>query len=132
CFEVPASANGPVPAVPLTAMGRFVHEAVAVDEKTGVVYLTEDATTAGFYRFLPAREKQLAQGGKLQMLAVKGWEGYDTRANQAQGDSVLAVWVDIDDPDPASAGVDPLAVYKQGAKKGGAIFNRLEGCCIDD
>ena len=132
CFEVPASANGPVPAVPLTAMGRFVHEAVAVDEKTGVVYLTEDAGTSGFYRFLPAREKQLAQGGKLQMLAVKGWEGYDTRTNQAQGDSVLATWVDIDDPDPASAGVDPLAVYKQGAKKGGAIFNRLEGCCIDE
>jgi secreted PhoX family phosphatase len=41
-FEVPASADGEVDAVPLPAMGRFSHEAVAVDPRDGIVYLTED------------------------------------------------------------------------------------------
>ena len=37
CFEVPASADTNLRPVPLKAMGRFVHEAVAVDNRTGVV-----------------------------------------------------------------------------------------------
>ena len=41
-FEVPASATGPVDPVPLREMGRFIHEAVAVDPNTGIVYETED------------------------------------------------------------------------------------------
>ena len=41
-FEVPVHATGPVDPVPLRAMGRFVHEAVAVDPATGIVYQTED------------------------------------------------------------------------------------------
>ncbi|HET6777766.1 MAG TPA: alkaline phosphatase PhoX, partial [Gemmatimonadales bacterium] len=52
-FEVASAANGPVAPVPLRAMGRFEHEAVAVDPATGRVYLTEDRTPAGFYRFTP-------------------------------------------------------------------------------
>jgi secreted PhoX family phosphatase len=36
-FEVPAGATCPVDPVPLTAMGRFNHEAAAVDPKTGHV-----------------------------------------------------------------------------------------------
>ncbi len=37
-------------------MGRFQHEAVAVDPASGIVYETEDAFVAplgSFYRFLP-------------------------------------------------------------------------------
>lgn len=41
-FEVPAAAPGLVDAVPLTAMGRFNHEAACVDPVTGIVYQTED------------------------------------------------------------------------------------------
>ena len=42
-FEVPASADiGLADPIPLKAMGRFNHEAVAVDPKTGIVYETED------------------------------------------------------------------------------------------
>ncbi len=37
-FEVPAGAEGQVEARPLPAKGRFVHEAVAVDPATGIVY----------------------------------------------------------------------------------------------
>lgn len=77
-FEVPAAASGPVPPVPLEAMGRFVHEAIAVDPRTGWVYETEDRGTSGIYRFIPARPGVLADGGTLEMLAVVGKPNYDT------------------------------------------------------
>jgi secreted PhoX family phosphatase len=131
CFEVPASANAEVTPVPLTAMGRFVHEAVAVDRKTGIVYETEDFNPGGFYRFIPRRNKRLAEGGTLQMLAVKGKPEYDTRSGQKVGASLAAEWVTIDRPDPEEADLDPRAVHKQGVAKGGALFSRLEGCEID-
>ena len=39
---------------PLRDMGRYSHEAVAVDPATGYVYETEDAgNSSGFYRFVP-------------------------------------------------------------------------------
>lgn len=128
CFEVPASANSTVPAVPLKAMGRFVHEAVAVDKKSGTVYLTEDYNPAGFYRFLPKRNKRLAEGGTLQVLKIKDKDNFDTRKGQKTGMHWTANWVTIDNPDPAEADVDSLAVFKQGQKKGAASFARLEGC----
>ena len=132
CFEVPAAANSEVIPVPLKAMGRFVHEAVAVDRKTGVVYLTEDFNPSGFYRFIPRRKGRLSEGGALQMLAIEGKPAYDTRTGQKMGQHALAArWVTIDNPDPEAADVDPIAVHKQGAAKGGAAFSRLEGCEID-
>ncbi|HMQ04439.1 MAG TPA: DUF839 domain-containing protein [Pyrinomonadaceae bacterium] len=131
CFEVPAAANAEVPPLPLKAMGRFVHEAVAVDRRTGIVYETEDKSPSGFYRFLPKKNKRLAEGGVLQMLAVKDKPQFDTRLGQRTGQSYPAIWVTIDNPDPESADVDELAVFKQGRAKGGAAFARLEGCDID-
>lgn len=131
CFEVSASANNNMPPVPLKAMGRFVHEAVAVDKRSSTVYLTEDYNSGGFYRFIPKRNRRFAEGGVLQMLAVTGKPKYDTRTGQKQGTSFDADWVTIDNPDPAEADVDPIAVYKQGLAKGAATFARLEGCCPD-
>jgi uncharacterized protein len=127
-FEVPADAPQEVPAVPLKAMGRFVHEAVAVDPGTGIVYETEDRGTSGFYRFIPNTPGELINGGQLQMLKVKGEWGYDTRTDQRLRKAVPVEWVDIDDPDPADAETNPLAVFNQGYAQGGAIFGRLEGC----
>ena len=132
CFEVPASVNNNVSPVPLKAMGRFVHEAIAVDKKSGTVYLTEDNGKAGFYRFLPKRSKRLAEGGVLQMLAVKDKPNLDTRTGQKTGAVFTANWVTIDNPDPIEADVDDLAVYKQGFAKGAATFSRLEGCYADE
>ena len=63
------------------------------------------------------------------MLAIKDKPDYDTRTGQKQGTSFAANWVTIDNPDPAEADVDPNHVFKQGKAKGGATFNRLEGCC---
>ncbi|MEM7682945.1 MAG: alkaline phosphatase PhoX [Planctomycetota bacterium] len=79
CFEVPASATGPVAPVPLKAMGRFTHEAVAVDPASGAVYLTEDLHDGCFYRFLPDVPGQLAQGGRLQALALVEEASADVR-----------------------------------------------------
>jgi len=132
-FEVPASADGRVThPVPLTAMGRFVHEAVAIDPASGIAYLTEDANTAGFYRFLPARPGDLAAGGRLQMLAVRDWPHAITHRGIAVGRTLPVEWVDIEDPDPQSAETNPLAVFSEGYGKGGALFSRLEGCWYGD
>lgn len=132
CFEVFASANNSVSPIPLKAMGRFVHEAIAVDRKTGVVYLTEDAGSAGFYRFLPKRNKRLSEGGVLQILKIKGQDAFDTRKGQQTGMSFAANWVTIENPDPIEADLDPLAVYKEGLSKGAATFARLEGIWADE
>ncbi len=128
CFEVPADAEESVPAEPLTRMGRFIHEAVAVDPSTGIVYETEDQNPSGFYQYIPDHPGQLALGGRLRMLAVKDRPGYDTRKGQTMGQALSATWVEIEDPDPAGAGLDRNLVYKEGADKGGAAFDRLEGC----
>jgi uncharacterized protein len=131
-FEIPAAAETTVTALPLKAMGRLVHEAVAVDRATGIVYETEDRSpTAGFYRFIPAVRGRLAAGGRLQMLAIEGRPNYDTATGQKVGASLPARWVDIADPDPK--GKDALtAVFDQGYAEGAARFTRLEGCWYGD
>jgi uncharacterized protein len=128
CFEISASANNAVTPVPLKEMGRFVHEAVAVDIQTGILYLTEDVPTAGFYRFIPHQKGRLADGGRLQMLAIEGRPKFDTRTRQVVGAALAVSWVDIPIPDPPEAELDGLAVYKQGFAAGAATFDRLEGC----
>ena len=51
---------------PLKAMGRFNHEAVAVDPLTGIAYETEDYSNGCFYRFLPNEPEHYERGGMLQ------------------------------------------------------------------
>ena len=60
-FEVPAARRGLADPVPLKAMGRFRHEAAAVDPVTGIVYLTEDRDDGLFYRFIPDHPGELAR-----------------------------------------------------------------------
>ncbi|MDS1269217.1 DUF839 domain-containing protein [Lipingzhangella sp. LS1_29] len=127
-FEVPAGAGSEVTPEPITAMGRFVHEAVALDPRSGIVYQTEDRDTAGFYRYIPQVPGNLAAGGRVQMLKVRDAWAYDTRSGQRRNRPMRVEWVDIDDPDPAEAENNPQAVYDQGIAKGAATFGRLEGC----
>jgi secreted PhoX family phosphatase len=133
-FEVPATAEGPVVAEPLKAMGRFVHEAAAVDPATGIVYETEHRERGGFYRFLPERPGDLAAGGRLQMLAVRGREQLDTSEGQRVGTLYPVYWVDIDEPDPpeADGSINDTAVFDEGFSKGGAAFKTLEGAWYGD
>jgi hypothetical protein len=126
-FDVPAAANGTVKAEPLTAMGRFSHEAVAVDPNTWIVYETEDnGSTSGFYRFIAKTPGVLKEGGTLEMLAIAGSPNYDTRTGQIQGVALPVTWVPIANPNPA--GTSSTAVYNQGSALGAARFARLEGC----
>lgn len=120
-FEVPSGAMSTVRATPLRALGRFVHEAVVVDPKTGILYLTEDAEAAGFFRFVP--ERGLA-AGRLQMLALRERANADTRLEQTVGRERKVSWVDVDEPDPAEG---RPSCHRQGFRKGAAVFRRLEG-----
>ncbi len=131
-FEIPASADGPVEAVPLKAMGRFVHEAVAVDPETGIVYETEDRQIAGFYRFIPSERGVLRAGGRLEMLAIAGRENYDTADGQRVGVDLPVTWVEIRNPDPGTLWGEDNNVFAQGFTRGGARFSRLEGCWYGD
>ena len=123
-FEVPA--DGPASAEPLRAMGRFAHEAVAVDPATGIVYETEDRWLgSGFYRFIPAAAGNLVAGGRLEMLAIAGAPRADLRTGQERDVWLPVAWAPVDDPDPA--GIREDSIYAQGVAGGGATFARLEG-----
>lgn len=128
-FEVPSGANDPVVPVPLKGMGRFDHEAVAIDPRTGIAYQTEDNGDSGFYRFVPERYGRLTRG-RLQQLKVRGTANYDTRTGQEPFAELAVEWVDIENPDPP--GATAKTVYNEGISKGAAIFRRLEGIWFGD
>ena len=99
-------------------MGRFVHEAGAVDEHTGVVYMTEDDNPDGFYRFIPKVPGQARRGGRLQMLGIKGEPGYGTVIGQRVGDKLPVIWIDIDDPEPGNIEDDADGRVPAGPEQG--------------
>lgn len=129
-FEVPATPEpGLVDPVPLKAMGRFRHEAIAVEPVSGVVYQTEDMWDSLIYRFVPDVKGKLAEGGRLQALSIKGSGPVDTRnwgeegaPEFSQGLDHAVEWVDLDD---VEAPKDDLRY--RGREKGGAVFARGEG-----
>jgi hypothetical protein len=122
-FEVVASRRGLSEPVPLVAMGRFNHEAIAVDPLTGWVYQTEDRGDSCFYRFKPNQYGDLRSGGVLEALVLRAAPA-DTRTG-FRGylfTPLAAEWVRIDDVDPVG---DTVRVEAQG--KGAALFSRGEG-----
>ena len=125
-FEVPANAHGLVEAVPLKAMGRFEHEAVAVDPRTGIVYLTEDKADGLFYRFIPNTPGKLVEGGRLQAMVIRGARGADTSNNGERfwgvGDWKSVEWIDVHDVESPN---DDLR--KRGHADGAALVARGEG-----
>lgn len=128
-FEVGASRLDA--AVPLKDMGRFRHEAAAIDPATGIVYLTEDHSVtrmAGFYRFIPRTPGKLVQGGSLQILCVAN--ARDLRTGVVPDQWVDVSWQSIEEPDRGHApGTNNMhGVLAQGVDVGGAVFSRLEGC----
>jgi len=92
---------------PLVGMGRFSHEAVAVDPRTGIIYLTEDdRNKSGLYRFIPndrfGRCGSLENGGRLQAARVRGVPNADLIVASI-GTEYRLEWVDIAEPDMDSA-----------------------------
>jgi secreted PhoX family phosphatase len=115
--------------IPLTAMGRFNHEAVCVDPKTNIIYQTEDAHDGLIYRFIPLDIKNLAKGGKLQALAILGQKSYDTRnwkslesPKMPTKQTFKTQWIDMEEV----MSPDDTLRY-QGFDKGAARFARGEG-----
>ena len=125
-FEVPASNKGLVIPEPIIAMGRFNHEAVAVDPNTSIVYMTEDRPDGLFYRFIPNVPENLKKGGKLQVLSIKNQPKMDTRNWEQptfkRNVETQAIWLDINSP---LAPEDDLRY--RGYKNGAARFARGEG-----
>lgn len=139
-FEVPADprlASGR----PIVAMGRFRHEAAAVDPKTGHVYLTEDdSLKSGFYRFVPrdpgGRPGSLEAGGRLQAARVIGRTNADLTM-PARGDTHRIEWIDIAEPDAAPEMIDIAGAWVRAsgpfrqAWSGGALrMARGEGLAV--
>ncbi|MDQ3381095.1 MAG: PhoX family protein [Actinomycetota bacterium] len=140
CFEVmPDDPENNLSKTPIVDMGFFSHEAIDVDPRTGIVYLTEDdfrgsipanpndeidgnpAFRSSFlYRFLPNNRSQrpgaLLAGGTLQALAI------DSAPRNADlytpGQTFVVRWITVNALEPHD---DALA-------KGAVRFNRLEGC----
>jgi hypothetical protein len=113
--------------VPLIAMGRFRHEAIAADPKTGIIYQTEDREDSCIYRFIPKIKGDLANGGTLEALVIKGMPKAVTELNFPQNEPKAVEWVALEDVDPEE---DTLRLEAQ--SKGAAIFKRGEGMCYAD
>jgi hypothetical protein len=125
-------------ATPIVEMGRFVHEAVAVDPVTGSVYLTEDnRNCAAFFRYLPNDTRgglgSLQRGGRLQAARIKSIvrqavpQSLPASNNSALldpriGDEYVLEWADIADPD-----ADPKTVAGQ---PGGVALGVMAGPTI--
>ncbi|MBT4137690.1 MAG: DUF839 domain-containing protein [Candidatus Latescibacteria bacterium] len=128
-FEVPAKEKvGLVDPIPLKAMGRFNHEAIAVDPKSGVVYQTEDRGDGLIYRFIPKSPGKLVRGGRLQALMIRDEKRVDTRnwddklVTVPVGHRLEVEWVDLENVESPD---DDLRF--QGFGKGAAVFARGEG-----
>ena len=133
-FEAAADPRRSI-AEPIVGMGRFVHEAVAVDPASGHVYQTEDnRNLSALYRYVPARRVgcigSLHRGGRLQAARIKAIvsqarpaplpETNDLSAlNPDIGDTYELEWIDIAAPD-----ADPVPVVNQ---PGGVSLGLVSG-----
>ncbi len=125
-FEVPARATGLVDPVPLTAMGRFDHEAVCIDPRTGIAYLTEDKPDGLFYRFIPTTPGRLVDGGRLQAMGFRDAPGADSSNHDGSlwsaGDWREVVWIDLEDVDSPDGDL-----RRRGHAAGATLVSRGEG-----
>ena len=155
-FEVDARSEGLVDPVPIKAMGRFYHEAIAVDPATGFVYMTEDRTDGLLYRYRPdaivrgrkritdLKPGDLALGGTLEALRIVGRPAARTQNQASRAFTIGNLWpvdwvvIPVVDPDvdmekdgllarPRAAATSTRA---QGHALGAAQFSRNEGITI--
>lgn len=128
CEEVEESTHGwvfevdPLRAVSrrLPALGRFSHEAVAYDPRTGILYLTEDRDDGLLYRFRPAEGRPgQFEAGVLEALAIREVPSrFDVRRPYE------VAWVPIANPDPRGG---QMSTRRQGRQAGAVQFRRGEG-----
>jgi len=120
---------------PIVEMGRFSHEAVAIDPSSGYVYQTEDSRNlSSFYRYKPVNSGgglgSLHQGGTLQAARISAIVRQARPSslvvandvgllNPDIGDEYAIEWVDIADPDKS-----PVVVTSQ---PGGVSLGFMSG-----
>jgi secreted PhoX family phosphatase len=123
----------------LTFLGRFAHEALAVDPDTHVVYETEDATAPNglFYRWTPPDSALPLEKGSLRDLpegagtleamraSVDGTFVPDLSVATEPGTTYDVEWVPVPERDAA---VEPLRVQVTT----GTRSRKLEGCWWGD
>ncbi|OCA87767.1 hypothetical protein A8F94_07925 [Bacillus sp. FJAT-27225] len=120
-FEVdPTQPENELSRTPIKEMGRFSHEACAIDPSTGYVYLTEDASPSYFYRFIPNDTSQtvgsLHKGGKLYAAAIEAVT--DPKASTFKtGQTFQIVWKEV----------DPHLCREEAKAQNCIEFSRLEG-----
>lgn len=127
-YAIECDPNGVFDPVILPAMGRYRHEAVAIDDTSGVAYLTEDIGDGGFYRTVPEVYPDFRSGELFILEVVDG--------DPSTGPAAVR-WNKIDDP---NAGVteqcDPITGAQCLIDEGNptrtqapyTAFNGGEGC----
>ncbi|QXC62703.1 PhoX family protein [Aquihabitans sp. G128] len=142
-FEVDPSTPGHnQDPTPLTALGRFAHEAVAIDPGRGHAYLTEDASGPNglLYRFTPADRRHrygaYRKGGYLEAMLVPDLPDLSTETRIGARHRVQ--WKTVPDPLATSVSTRKQFTYANGATTitgpGGAITRsrKLEGIYWQD
>jgi secreted PhoX family phosphatase len=79
----------------ISAYGRFLHEAAAVDPATNAVYLTEDRMDGCLYRFLPESPSEPHGKGRLQAMAVKAAPRFQLGQRLEPAATFEVHWVDV-------------------------------------
>lgn len=127
----------PADARPLPALGRFNHEAAAIDLPTRSVFLSEDASDGRLYRFLadptdltPDGRRLRLERGRLQVLVIEGYGngGYEPR-HAAMRHLHAAHWVDAPEPESEQALVRERQARENRAVPG-SVFRCAEGLWI--
>ena len=146
-FEVhPTNREANVNPVPLTFLGRYSHEAVAVDPRTYEIYLTEDAATPNglYYRWQPpanfepkvgslrklATEPDGVNAGRLQAMSCYWRRQHIVDLSQATevGTRYRVRWIDVPDrTGGVAAGVPPLPIRSQTFSSPITRSRKLEG-----
>jgi uncharacterized protein len=125
-FEVdPKQPENDMSKTPIKEMGRFAHEACAIDPATGYVYLTEDASPSYLYRFIPNDLSQkpgaLQKGGTLYAAAIEAVTD-PAASNFKTGQTFKIVWKEV----------DPHWCREEAAAKNCIKFSRLEGAFFQE
>ncbi len=121
------------------AMGRFKHEAAAVDMDTTTVFMTEDEGDGRLYRFVSDGRVSAINGsegldldnGRLQVLEVEGFENGAYMENLEDARLIRRVsWVDVLSPDEPQSRVRARIEESTGVGAPGTRFKGGEGIWI--
>ncbi|MBL09160.1 MAG: hypothetical protein CL402_01355 [Acidiferrobacteraceae bacterium] len=111
----------------LPTLGRFPHEAAAIDPESGIIYLTEDVSASAIYRHVPNDPKNPFSGGTLQALKIKGEPNASLSEGRKIGESHNVEWIAITDPDATT-----IPTREQAHSQGAAILSRGEGAWLQN